>query len=225
MLKYLDMITIAVPPALPACLTVATAIAVSRLQTHDIFVSNPSAVALAGHMDVLCFDKTGTLTEPGLDLQVRGAVGGCKGGRGAENGGLNSQPDQSSRPFCSRISQPCYSPATPPSSTTRRALFRCCRMALALPPSAPERRCPHAPSRSCWPPATAWRSWGRSWWATRWTSASMRPRVCACGCAGAPVGVWAGWAAGRAWRRAGQLGCRGWLLLCARLCACQPPSA
>ncbi|KAL4457986.1 hypothetical protein ABPG75_012851 [Micractinium tetrahymenae] len=68
-LKYLDMITIAVPPALPACLTVATAIAISRLQQHDIYVSNPSAVALAGHLNVLCFDKTGTLTEPGLDLQ------------------------------------------------------------------------------------------------------------------------------------------------------------
>lgn len=63
------MITIAVPPALPACLTVATAIAVARLQRHDIYVSNPAAVALAGHLDVLCFDKTGTLTEPGLDLQ------------------------------------------------------------------------------------------------------------------------------------------------------------
>jgi P-type E1-E2 ATPase len=70
-LKYLDMITIAVPPALPACLTVATAIAVARLQQHDIFVSNPSAVALAGHLNVLCFDKTGTLTEAGLDLQAR----------------------------------------------------------------------------------------------------------------------------------------------------------
>lgn len=68
-LKYLDMITIAVPPALPACLTVATAIAISRLQQHDIYVSNPSAVTLAGHLNVLCFDKTGTLTEPGLDLQ------------------------------------------------------------------------------------------------------------------------------------------------------------
>ena len=76
LLKYLDMITIAVPPALPACLTVATAIAVARLRSHDIFVSNPAAVALAGHLDVLCFDKTGTLTEPGLDLQVGGRCAG-----------------------------------------------------------------------------------------------------------------------------------------------------
>ncbi|PRW55974.1 Ca-transporting ATPase [Chlorella sorokiniana] len=79
-LKYMDLITIAVPPALPACLTVATAIAVARLQTHDIFVSNPSAVALAGHLNVLCFDKTGTLTEPGLDLQ--GVVPVLPGGAG-----------------------------------------------------------------------------------------------------------------------------------------------
>jgi P-type E1-E2 ATPase len=76
-LKYLDMITIAVPPALPACLTVATAIAISRLQQHDIYVSNPTAVTLAGHLNVLCFDKTGTLTEPGLDLQVGAHWGAC----------------------------------------------------------------------------------------------------------------------------------------------------
>ncbi|PSC67462.1 hypothetical protein C2E20_8853 [Micractinium conductrix] len=83
-LKYLDMITIAVPPALPACLTVATAIAVSRLQQHDIFVSNPSAVTLAGHLNVLCFDKTGTLTEPGLDLQgVVPVAAGSSSGNGS----------------------------------------------------------------------------------------------------------------------------------------------
>jgi hypothetical protein len=64
-LKYLDLITIAVPPALPACLTVATTIAISRLAKHDIFVSNPSAIAAAGHLNVICFDKTGTLTEVG----------------------------------------------------------------------------------------------------------------------------------------------------------------
>jgi cation-transporting P-type ATPase 13A2 len=67
-LRYLDLVTVAVPPALPACLTVATAIAVSRLAEHGIFVSNPSAINAAGHLDVICFDKTGTLTEPGLDL-------------------------------------------------------------------------------------------------------------------------------------------------------------
>lgn len=67
-LRYLDLVTVAVPPALPACLTVATAIAVSRLAEHGIFVSNPAAITAAGHLDIICFDKTGTLTEPGLDL-------------------------------------------------------------------------------------------------------------------------------------------------------------
>ena len=85
------MITIAVPPALPACLTVATAIAVGRLQRHDIFVSQPAAVALAGHLDVLCFDKTGTLTEPGLDLQVREWVCGWGVLRGGVCGQLRRQ--------------------------------------------------------------------------------------------------------------------------------------
>lgn len=64
-LKYLDLITIAVPPALPACLTVATTIAIARLARHDIFVSSPSAITAAGHLNVICFDKTGTLTEVG----------------------------------------------------------------------------------------------------------------------------------------------------------------
>lgn len=67
-LRYLDLVTVAVPPALPACLTVATAIAVSRLAEHSIFVSNPAAINAAGHLNIICFDKTGTLTEPGLDL-------------------------------------------------------------------------------------------------------------------------------------------------------------
>lgn len=77
-LRYLDLITVAVPPALPACLTVATAIAVSRLAEHGIFVSNPSAIAAAGHLDVICFDKTGTLTEPGLDLKGIVPVTECR---------------------------------------------------------------------------------------------------------------------------------------------------
>lgn len=64
-LKALDLITIAVPPALPACLTVATTIAIARLAKHSIFVSSPSAITAAGHLNVICFDKTGTLTEVG----------------------------------------------------------------------------------------------------------------------------------------------------------------
>jgi len=71
-LKYLDAITIAVPPALTACLTVSTAISVSRLQKLDVFVSETSCVNIAGSITAACFDKTGTLTEERLDFQ-----GGC----------------------------------------------------------------------------------------------------------------------------------------------------
>ncbi len=63
------MVTICVPPSLPLCLSASIAIAISRLRKQDIFVSEPSKVVTAGHLDVACFDKTGTLTEAGLDLQ------------------------------------------------------------------------------------------------------------------------------------------------------------
>jgi predicted P-type ATPase len=65
-LKYLDAVTIAVPPALTASLTVATSIAVSRLKNKDIYVSETSRVNWAGICSAVCFDKTGTLTEDRL---------------------------------------------------------------------------------------------------------------------------------------------------------------
>lgn len=71
-LHYLDAVTIAVPPALTACLTVATAIAISRLKAADIFVTDTSRVNFAGAISAACFDKTGTLTEN--TLQFLGAV-------------------------------------------------------------------------------------------------------------------------------------------------------
>jgi magnesium-transporting ATPase (P-type) len=63
---YLDTITIAVPPALTACLTVATAISIGRLKKLSIFVSDTSRVNFAGVVNAVCFDKTGTLTEDKL---------------------------------------------------------------------------------------------------------------------------------------------------------------
>lgn len=59
--KFLDMVTIAVPPALPACLTICTVFAIGRLRKKGIFVTGPERVALAGHLDMVCFDKTGAL--------------------------------------------------------------------------------------------------------------------------------------------------------------------
>lgn len=63
--KFLDMITIAVPPALPACLTICTVFAIGRLRKKNIFVTVPDRIALAGHLDVVCFDKTGKQRKKG----------------------------------------------------------------------------------------------------------------------------------------------------------------
>ena len=67
-IRALDLITIVVPPALPATLTIGTNFAISRLRKHKIFCISPSRVNVAGKIDVMCFDKTGTLTEDGLDV-------------------------------------------------------------------------------------------------------------------------------------------------------------
>eukprot|EP00798_Chlamydomonas_sp_ICE-L_P017929 gene17929-24323_t len=68
-LRFLDMITIAVPPALPACLTIATVFSIGRLRKKGVFVTGPDRITMAGQLDVVCFDKTGTLTEQGLGLE------------------------------------------------------------------------------------------------------------------------------------------------------------
>ena len=64
----MDLITIAVPPALPACLVVGISFAVERLHMKRIFCIAPSRVNMAGKITRCCFDKTGTLTIDGLDL-------------------------------------------------------------------------------------------------------------------------------------------------------------
>ena len=73
LVRALDLITIVVPPALPATLTIGTNFAISRLRKKQIFCIAPTRVNVAGKLDIMCFDKTGTLTEDGLDvLGVRG---------------------------------------------------------------------------------------------------------------------------------------------------------
>ncbi|KAF3479587.1 P-type ATPase [Arthroderma uncinatum] len=66
--RALDLITIVVPPALPATLTIGINFAISRLKSQQIFCISPQRVNVAGKLDVVCFDKTGTLTEDGLDV-------------------------------------------------------------------------------------------------------------------------------------------------------------
>jgi cation-transporting ATPase 13A3/4/5 len=66
--RALDLITIVVPPALPATLTIGTNFALSRLKKKQIFCISPQRVNVGGKLDIMCFDKTGTLTEEGLDV-------------------------------------------------------------------------------------------------------------------------------------------------------------
>ena len=66
--RALDLITVVVPPALPATLSIGTSFAIGRLRKFGIYCISPSRVNIAGKVNVCCFDKTGTLTEDGLDI-------------------------------------------------------------------------------------------------------------------------------------------------------------
>lgn len=68
LLRALDLITIVVPPALPATLTIGTNFALNRLRQKNIFCIAPMRVNIGGKLDIMCFDKTGTLTEEGLNI-------------------------------------------------------------------------------------------------------------------------------------------------------------
>ena len=64
--KCLDLITITVPPALPATMSVGVAFAITRLKKSKIFCISPPRVNVSGMIEIMVFDKTGTLTEDGL---------------------------------------------------------------------------------------------------------------------------------------------------------------
>ncbi|XP_058876832.1 LOW QUALITY PROTEIN: polyamine-transporting ATPase 13A3 [Acipenser ruthenus] len=66
--EALDIITIAVPPALPAAMTAGGVYAQHRLRKRGIFTTRPQRINTSGQINLVCFDKTGTLTEDGLDV-------------------------------------------------------------------------------------------------------------------------------------------------------------
>ena len=66
--KFLDLFTTAVPPSLPACISVGITYSLSRLKKKGIFCIQRDNVNKAGTVNVLIFDKTGTLTEDHLDI-------------------------------------------------------------------------------------------------------------------------------------------------------------
>ena len=71
--RSLDLVTITVPPALPAAMTAGTAFAIARLKSKKVFCISPPRVNVSGRVQMMVFDKTGTLTEEGLQVY------GCRG--------------------------------------------------------------------------------------------------------------------------------------------------
>ncbi|CDW53226.1 cation transporting ATPase 13A3 [Trichuris trichiura] len=68
LVRALDLITICVPPALPAAMTIGIIAAESRLKKRLVYCISPNTLNTCGGINVVCFDKTGTLTEDGLNF-------------------------------------------------------------------------------------------------------------------------------------------------------------
>ncbi|GMM43332.1 putative acid anhydride hydrolase [Hanseniaspora uvarum] len=65
--RALDIVTIVVPPGLPATLSVAVTFSISRLKNKcKVFCIKPTKINSAGGVSCWVFDKTGTLTGEGL---------------------------------------------------------------------------------------------------------------------------------------------------------------
>ncbi|KAL7991174.1 hypothetical protein Chor_012829 [Crotalus horridus] len=62
------LLTVPIPPVLPAALTTSIVYAQRRLTRRKIFCISPQRINICGQVNLVCFDKTGTLTEDGLDL-------------------------------------------------------------------------------------------------------------------------------------------------------------
>lgn len=71
-IRGLEVITICVPPQLPAALNAGIQLAINRLEGKNISCIKPDKVNVGGIVNVCAFDKTGTLTESGLEVY------GCK---------------------------------------------------------------------------------------------------------------------------------------------------
>ncbi|XP_035163803.1 polyamine-transporting ATPase 13A2 isoform X47 [Callithrix jacchus] len=66
-IRALDLVTVVVPPALPAAMTVCTLYAQSRLRRQGIFCIHPLRINLGGKLQLVCFDKV-LEEEPAEDL-------------------------------------------------------------------------------------------------------------------------------------------------------------
>lgn len=77
LVRALDLVTIVVPPGLPAAMSIGISFALRRLKAQQINCTSPPHINVAGKVNMWVFDKTGTLTEDGLD--VRGVQASVKG--------------------------------------------------------------------------------------------------------------------------------------------------
>ena len=64
----IQMLTVTVPPALPATLGAGIQFAINRLKKRGVNCVMPDKINVAGKINICSFDKTGTLTELGLDI-------------------------------------------------------------------------------------------------------------------------------------------------------------
>lgn len=65
--RLLDILTIAVPPALPAALTASVMFSLDRLKKQGVFCRAPPKILVGGRVNTMVFDKTGTLTEESIE--------------------------------------------------------------------------------------------------------------------------------------------------------------
>ena len=66
--KSASLITIIVPPALPACISIGIFQAINRIKNKGITCIDREKITDVGRVDIVLFDKTGTLTEETLDI-------------------------------------------------------------------------------------------------------------------------------------------------------------
>lgn len=77
-IRSLDLVTIAVPPALPAAITTGTIHAQRRLKKQGIFCVSPPRINICGKISLFCFDKV----RGGWGVRMSPRVGGWRTRRG-----------------------------------------------------------------------------------------------------------------------------------------------
>lgn len=99
LLSAFDMITIVVPPTLPAAMTIGIIYAQSRLRRRKIFCISPRNINISGCINCVCFDKTGTLTEDNLSFNevVPAIEGKCQFGKPFDETAMQSKSRQIER--------------------------------------------------------------------------------------------------------------------------------